>query len=490
MIKLFVCIELFGLLCSSVYGQELSISLEKVMNEWCLASPAAEKIKLSYENELLEFANYQKEFLPSIAFTLSPVNFNRSQRLMQHPEDGSYSYVEDYSNNSAAGLAVRQKVGIIGGELTVNSNFNFLREFSSNRNRFGTNPLSLNYSQSIFGGHYNYKKKKRIEYAKHNNSLKHYCSDIADVQAQAVNLFLDLFLMNLSVELAVKNLHVSDTLLLAGKALFENGHFTEYEYHQIELQNMNDKYACESSLKNYKKSLRNLFSFLGKSDWKDEDFEIVAPKFTLPLDIDYALVSFYAYMNSPFALSQERSRLEAEQVLFNAKLNNRFNGSLNINYGLNQYAERFVEAYRNPDYSQGIMIGLQIPIFQWGINRNRLRIAKNNYRNVMIDLDKSKNDFDNGLKEEIDEYNHNMNLWLIAERAYRLSEEQYRVLARKFIFGKVSVYDIASVQQEQNEAMRRYYTSVQDVWNSFCSLRRTTLYDFIQQRELKDILLP
>ena len=223
------------------YGQPVSISLEQVLNEWCISSPDAKKIKLSYENILLEFENYKKELLPSIAFSLNPINFNRSQRLLQNAENGNYSYIEDYSNNSSTEISIRQKIGIIGGELNISSRLNYLHEFSFNRDRFGTNPLYINYSQPFAGGFYNYKKQRGIQYAQYNNALKQYCSELADVQTEAVTLFMSLFSSKLAVDLSYKNLQISDTLLIASKALFDNGHFTEYEYHQVELQQLNNK---------------------------------------------------------------------------------------------------------------------------------------------------------------------------------------------------------------------------------------------------------
>ena len=173
----------FLLFPALLQGQPYQISLEQVLNEWCLVSPSAQKIKLSHENSILEFENYKKEFLPSVAFSLSPVNFNRSQKLMQNSESGNYSYVEDYSNNSSTEIAIRQKVGIIGGELSVSSRLNYLREFSNNRNRFGTNPLYINYSQPFIGGFYNYKRQRGIQHAVYNNSLKQYCSEMSDIRS-------------------------------------------------------------------------------------------------------------------------------------------------------------------------------------------------------------------------------------------------------------------------------------------------------------------
>lgn len=98
----------------------------------------------------------------------------------------------------------------------------------------------------------------------------------------------------------------------------------------------------------------------------------MTPQFNLPLKIEEELAAIYARRNSPFVLSQEGKRLKAEQALFAAKLNGRFNGNINLSYGLNQYSDHFTDAYKKPDYTQGVMIGVQIPIFQWGINRNKL----------------------------------------------------------------------------------------------------------------------
>lgn len=210
-------------------------------------------------------------------------------------------------------------------------------------------------------------------------------------------------------------------------------------------------------------------------------------EFNLPLQIDEKSAIVYARHNSPFALSQEEKRLKAEQTLFTAKLNNRFNGNIKISYGLNQYSDHFLDAYQKPDYTQGVMIGVQIPIFQWGINRNKIRMAKNNYQNSMIEIDQAEVNFDNNIKDIVEDYNHNMNLWFVATKSYQLSQEQYVLLAHKFHSGKVSVYDLASAQQEQYSAMQRYYNAIQNAWNSFCVLRKNTLFDFSKQTELKDL---
>lgn len=462
---------------------QTQITLEKVVNEWSFHSPSAEKLRLTYENVSLAHKNYLKGFLPSIAFNMNPVSFNHSLRLMQNPTDGSYSYVNDYSNTSNAGLIVQQKIGVTGGVFSVSSNLSVLTEFSTRRNNFNTTPLALNYSQQLLGGYYTYKKLKKIEQTKILNATRQYCSDMAEIQIKTLNAFLSLFLADITQKLALRNIAISDTLLIAGKALLDNGHFTEYEYKQVELQANNNLYVYETAQKDYQRLLRQLWALLGKREIPDS-VEVTVPDFTLPLTIEPEVVIRYVRKNTPFALSQEAKRLEAEQALFNAKLSNRFNANINVSYGLNQYAEHFADAYRKPDYSQGVMIGFQIPIFQWGINRNKLQMAKNNYRNTMVELEEAEIGYANDLLDKVSSYNHGVKLYFLSKRSYQLAQEQYEVLSAKFRLGKVSIYEITSVQKELYEAMKRYYSSIQTVWYQFYMLRKITLYDFVLQREL------
>jgi hypothetical protein len=86
-----------------IQSQVRKITIDKVIDSLVLVSPKAKIENLNFQNELLLFENYKKSFLPSLSINFNPISFNRSYRVLQKPEDGSYSYVEDYSNNSSIG---------------------------------------------------------------------------------------------------------------------------------------------------------------------------------------------------------------------------------------------------------------------------------------------------------------------------------------------------------------------------------------------------
>jgi len=171
--------------------------------------------------------------------------------------------------------------------------------------------------------------------------------------------------------------------------------------------------------------------------------------------------------------------------LFSAKLSNRLNGTINLNYGINQYAETFIDAYRYGNQRQSLIVGFQMPVFQWGVNKNRIHIAENTYQASNLDIENRMLEFENDIKEKINKYNQSVKLWFTAEKAYKLSQEQYRMQVERFTLGKVSVYELTTALNDQNDAMQRYYRAIRDSFDSYFSLRSMALYDFKRETELE-----
>ena len=238
--------------------------------------------------------------------------------------------------------------------------------------------------------------------------------------------------------------------------------------------------------KSYEEALQAMITCLSLP-YETKQVSVETPAFNLPLHLELQDVFHYVKKNNPEILNKELSELEAEKSIFTAKLNNLVNSDINLSYGINQYASNLIDAYRNPSRQQGVSIGLSIPVFQWGTNRNSARIAQNTYRSTHITIKQERLQFEDDIKNKVNNYNHNVNLWFISEKTFHLSQEHYQLLTRLFSMGKASVHELINAHQEQSSAMRNYYNAVHDLWNSYLSIRKATLYDFKQQRELIEL---
>ena len=274
-------------------------------------------------------------------------------------------------------------------------NINYLNEFSRKQNSFSTNPFFISYSQQLWGGGKLQRLENKIERAKNEVAVKQYCSNIAQIQQQALTLYLSAILSKMDSELAIDIKQSNDTLLHIAEIKLRNGSITEYDYKQMELQSLNLQYMYENAVKHYAESIQKLFTFLGI----ENNAEITIPDFDLPLTIDARLAIYYVKKNNPISNQQEIQQLEEEKNLFSIKLKNRFNGNISLNYGINQYAETLADAYRHGNTRQSVIIEFQIPIFQWGINKNNIRIAKNNYDASRLRIEKKMFEFENEVKK-------------------------------------------------------------------------------------------
>jgi len=466
----------------------ISLSLSMVVDTLSLAGPAAQIQRLNFENDLLQFENYKKGFLPAVSISMSPISFNRSIVMLQQATDGQYHYVEDYSNSSNASISISQKVLFTGGTLSANSSLNYMNEFSQSRNSFSASPFSFNYSQQLFGSAKTMRMEKTIEYKKNEENIKEFCKGLSDIQQKAISLFMDTFLASLAKTQSSSNRLATDSLFRMAKVRYENKRITESDYKQMELQTVNNEYLEENAAKKFEDALRILRTFLNLSK-DDANIEIEKPTFTLPLHINPDIVRFYIRKNNPAMLNREIRRLEAERQLYSSELQNKFNANINLSYGMNQYAQNLVEAYTNPSRRQGVSISFSIPFSMWGINRNHARMAQNNYRATIISLENEIDEFEDEIDRTVNNYNHSVNLWHIAERSFKLAQEQFELTVQEFAMGRSSTYELITSQLEQASAMQKYYTAVRDVYEIYYRLRDLTLYDFENEVELTKLFL-
>ena len=364
----------------------VTLSLSKVIDTLSFDAPDALMQRLRFENELLQFENYKKGFLPAVSLSMSPLSFNRSIVKLQQATDGQYNYVEDYSSSSSTGLSVQQKIPFTGGTLSASSSLNYLSELSLNRHSFSASPFSLSYSQQLFGSGRTMRMEKTIEYKKNEENIKEYCMAVSGIQQKALTLFMDAFQASLEKTLSASNRAATDSLFRMAKVRYENRRITESDFKQLELQTVNNEYMEENAAKNFDDAVRTLTTFLGVSN-NNRKTVIETPVFNLPLQVYPENVKFYIRKNNPAMLNKEIRRLEAEKNLYTSELQNKFNANINMSYGTNKYAQHLADVYSAPSRQQAVSVSFSIPFSMWGINRNNALIAKNNYRSSIIGLE-------------------------------------------------------------------------------------------------------
>lgn len=474
-----------GMLVSSmpVYAGHV-VSLQEATEVHVYNTRYVQEKRLAYENSLLEYDNFKKSLLPSISLNLTPVSFNRSMRLLQNYTNGEYSNVEEYSNTSSGNVSISQKIAATGGMLSIGSSLSYLREFTSDNNSFSTSPMYLSYSQSLFGGRRNYLFERSISSLKHDIALKNYCASVSTEQQKILTLYLDAYSCKVDIDFYTQAVDIGDSLLMHAKIRKESGKITEYDYNQIELQQLDNKMELEKSLYAYDSSIRQLGNELQVQGIELDNLSIAE----FPARIEEAVVMERISKNNPTYQSQELARLNAEYTLHQKRISNRFNANISLSYGLNQYAKTLREAYQHPDQRQSVSITLSIPMFQWGINRNKLKMAENDYESALLEQESTLDKFKEEIHDNVFDYNMSRELADVAGRKYQLAGQQYSFAAARFRVGKIAAIELTNANKEYLQAKQNYLSVLSSLFVNYYKIRHLTLYDFIEGKDMTEMI--
>ena len=439
---------------------------------------------LRYRNEVLAQKNFRLSYLPAVSLTISPVNFNHSMRLLQNPFDGDYYNVNDYSNTTTGGVTVSQKIGLTGGTFVLSSSLSLLREFSHHTTGISSVPLYAGYQQPLWGGGRSYRFEKEIQDLKTSYALKQLCSTIAHAQQEVSALFLQAYVQQMECALAHHTVVMGDSLLTIASLRKQKDLITQADYEQVECQHLQNRMDWVKARRAWDETLYQLKDLVGC-----DSFSVVEPTYaSLPQSLSDGDVWAQTLQNNPFVLSQNIQEREAAKTVFDTKRETRFNADIAVSYGLNQYASDLAKAYHHPDQSQSISIAFRIPVFQWGLNRNKRAMAANEYEALQTEQTQAFDDFSRTIHSAVFKYNYARELIGVAHRRYRLSVRQYDYAVAKFRYGKISAMDLTKANQEQFSTLREYAEILEELYDSYYTVRSLSLYDAVLQKNLEEII--
>jgi outer membrane protein TolC len=429
-----------------------------------------------------EYRSYKAKYLPDLTLRTEFPDFNRSIKKYQNP-DGSYSYVEDNINTSSLNLDLYQNIGITGGQLFVNTDLQRIDQFGDNDGHtYRSTPVSIGYRQPtlLFN---KFKWEKKIEPVKYKEAKKQYLANLEDVTLKAVNYYFDLILAQKNLEIAKSNYSNADTLYKISKKRFKIGTIAENELMQMKLSYLNAGSSLNDARINLKAAKIKLRSFLGYN--KNVEIKLQSPKDVPELTIDVDKAIEMARKNNPEMVSYEKQLIQSKRDVAKAKAEKGLNADLFASFGLTQKAQEFSKVYDSPQNQESINLGLEIPILDWGEKKGQYKMAQSRREVVKTDIQRSKTEFKQNVSLKVMKFNLQDDQVDIKEQAENTAQKRYDITKKRFLVGKVDVLDLNVASKEKDVAKRNYISALRSFWTDYYQIRKTTLYDFIEQHPIK-----
>lgn len=438
--------------------------------------------KYTFLSSYWSFRSFKASRLPSLNLTGEILSFDRSLRLLQDYNTGEMRYLENYNLQNSLGLSIRQNIALTGGTIQLYSSLNRLDQFAPKASKsYYSQPLTLSYTQPLFA--YNqFKWDKKIAPKEYELAKRIYIESMEQVTVQAVESYFNLLLAKTNHSIAVKNYENTKALHAIAEERLKLGSITQDELLQLELRMLNDSLSINDTALAAREQQMKLSSYLRFDG--NTDIEPLCDERIPTIEIDYTMVLDKALENSSFNIDHQIRTLNAEAGIARAKSERGASATVNARFGLSQTGEKFRTAYSNLLDQEVVGLQFSIPIFDWGMGRGRVRMAKARSEMVRSQIEQEQIDYQQAIYTLIEQFHNQRNQCLVAHRAREIADRRYTIAMENFRRGTVSVTDMNTAQTEKDAASQTYVSALAHFWNYYYSLRSKTLYDFITHTDI------
>ncbi len=463
------------------------LTLDEVVQLAQSDAPAVQLAQTRLSNFYWQYQSFRADYRPVIGLSATLPFLNRSIQSITQP-DGSVIFRRQAFMNNSVGISIQQDVGLTGGNFRLFSGITRLDIFGSNgfanETSYLSSPISLEFTQPVFGFN-DLKWNKIIEPLRYQEAKRTFSEDMEVTAFTAVQYFFDILIAQLNVEAALQEKSNADTLYGISTGRFEVGRIAETELLQIELSVANAENSLAQSTLNLQSSIEQLRNFLGIQ--RTVTFEMVPPTDIPNFEVDPNKALQYALQNRSLIVSLERRLRQAERNLAQAKGTTGPQININAAFGLQQTASGFSDAYQSPLDREQLTIGIDIPIADWGKAKARRETAQSNLELERLNVSQERVNFEQSILLKVKQFDLVRDQVQRALRAYEVSRKRQEMTRNRYYIGKIGITDLNIAVQEQESARRTYIGSLRNFWEAYYDLRRSTLYDFANDRSLVNL---
>ena len=466
-------------------GQTQKISLKEAIT---LAQKKSPDYKANLNKNEVSYwrnKNYYASFLPQLRLNATLPSYSKSTRRITN-DLGEDIFVNQNQSLIDARLSVSQNVPYTGGEISINSRIERIDIFGDNSSQgYSVVPFSINYFQnSLF---YNpFKWDKKIEPLVFEESKREFIESMEEISMRTSQLYFSLLKSQIQLKISQNNLSNQDTLFQIAKGRFRMGKIAENDLLQMELSLLNSKNNITTSIISLKRTSQNLSRYL---ELENENIELEIPEDLVLFEVNTEKALKEAESNRKFVIEYRRRRLETEKELAKVRGENRLLINVNANFGISQQGEVFNDLFQDFNEQQNLTVTLGIPIFDWGVSKSKRRLAKANLELLKTNLEQEKQAFEQEIYLHTLNWANQRDFLATTKKAQEIAIKRYDITKKRYILGKITITDLNLAQEEKDRSVVQYLNSLEKFWVDYYTLRRLTLYDFINDKriEVKDI---
>ena len=470
------------LILGQLYAQPRTLALSEAVARAQQQSPFYYRAKNALERSYWRHENFKALLKPQLRLSATVPTIFRAINPITQP-DGSIQFRRISQANNSIGLNLVQNVGLTGGQLRLGSALQRTDNFSGPESSFFlSTPFTISYLQNSLL--YNELRwRKQLEPLLYEVANQTYREELEEAALQAATSFLDALVAQVGIQIAAANQANADTLLAIAIQRYALGTVARGDLLQLELNQLKAQNAGRQARIQLAFATRRLQLLMAQPP--TDTLVLAAPaRPSVSTQASYDLALEMARQYRATVLSFRAKRLQADQEVAQAKGQNSLEMSVLANLGTQQTAPRLADAYRNLQNQQYIGLTLDMPLKDWGFRKSQIRLAKANRELVEVEIQQEEQAFEQEIFLQVLNFNQQYAQLSLAEKADTVAQERLGITKERYLVGKLSITDLNLALEEAIRAQEAYIEALRSYWLAYYTLRRLTLYDFIENKPI------
>lgn len=464
------------------FAQELT--LEKALEIAFKNSPSIQaagyNLDISQHNLSAQKAGLKSQF----NLTLTPYQYSNAKVF----NELSSQYNIQELTKSEARLTIRQPIIWTDGEITLTNRFGWQEASSSFTGSVPestfNNSLFLTLTQPLFT--YNRKQMQitELELSLENSQLN-YAIQKLQIERSVTQQFLSLFYSWRSLEIAEQQLANTEESYQIIESKVDAGISAPEELYQADLTRFNSQASVQNLQMTYENSQDNFKILLGLP--LDNELVIVADIRKSLVDVDLAQATDYGLAHRMELRQTDIAIQNSLHNLIQAAAVNEFKAEVSATLGLTGTDPGFGQIYNSPNIDKGVMVSVDIPLFDWGQKKHMLAASQIQIDSQRLSASEEIKSITLEIRQAYRSLQNQRTQIEIAEKNVINAQRTYDINLERYKGGDISAYDMQLYQLQLTQEQLDEVSALINYKIALLDLKIRTLWDFENNLSVIDI---
>jgi outer membrane protein len=463
----------------SGFSQTL-VTLEKALEIAEMNSPDIRYSRLNLERYSQSLNAQYASYKSKLSLSVTPLYYSHDREFNEFYSTWNTS--ETFRSSGA--FTISQPIKITDGILTISDQLSFQNsysEFSGETNQAYSNNLYLQFDQPLFTYNRSKMQLKELELDYENAALSYAIQKLA-IEKNVTQSFYNVYDNQMSLQIAEEEYKNQQTSYDIIKNKVDGGLSAMEELYQAELNLMTSNSNFQNqqvALENAKDAFKQL---IGVSLF--EDIAVLADVSIPEVNVDMQKAIDHALLNR-MELRQREINIENSQFeLIRTAAMNEFKGNVSVSVGLFGDDEKLQNIYSSPTDNQQVSVSFQIPIWDWGEKKARLKAAEASRQSQELSLEDESNSIIINIRTVYRNLQNLLNQIEIANQNQKNAELTYDINLERYTNGDLTSMDLSLFQNQLSAKKMAYSRALINYKIELLNLKIQSLWDFIQNKSI------